>query len=425
MGPCSPAAPAGSATARATGVAVVSNPGSKWSTATTFTVGNTGTGTLTIEDQGLVFVGTALSINGTSAVNLNGGTLRFDTVTGLNRLNYTAGKIQLAGSRNLSTDTTITTIFGASPTISAGKELVIEGTANLTQNFANFTVDGGRFSSASYFADAAAAGALVIANGGVVTTTGSASVGINNNNGGVANLSGAGSTWNVGDDLILGPNSGGLARIFVRDGALLYVGDKLQINANGDIILEGGTIRFASVIGLDSLNFNYGTVQLAGSRFVGFDTDISTLFGVVPVVPSGKGLTIEGTATLDTTLTIDGGTFSSGQLVNASSLQLNRGTLQPDESSRDESAPVACFGSTLDVNEDVTVNVTLGITNQGLVTGDGQIGGSFANAAAGELRAEPGRSLTFTGTGNTNAGQISLLGGELDFTLTSPMTPAA
>jgi hypothetical protein len=74
------------------------------------------------------------------------------------------------------------------------------------------------------------------------------------------------------------------------------------------------------------------------------------------------------------------------------------------------------LGSALDVNEDMTVNVTLGITNQGLVTGDGQIGGTFANAATGELRAQAGRSLQLTGANNTNAGQIKLLGGELEFT---------
>jgi hypothetical protein len=74
------------------------------------------------------------------------------------------------------------------------------------------------------------------------------------------------------------------------------------------------------------------------------------------------------------------------------------------------------LGSALDVNEDMTVNVTLGITNQGLVTGDGQIGGTFANAATGELRAQAGRSLRITGSANTNAGQIKLFGGELEFT---------
>jgi len=74
------------------------------------------------------------------------------------------------------------------------------------------------------------------------------------------------------------------------------------------------------------------------------------------------------------------------------------------------------LGDTLDLAADMTVNVNLGITNQGLVTGDGQVGGTFANAVGGELRASSGKSLRLTGTGNTNAGQIKLFGGELEFT---------
>ena len=56
------------------------------------------------------------------------------------------------------------------------------------------------------------------------------------------------------------------------------------------------------------------------------------------------------------------------------------------------------------------------ITNQGLVTGDGELGGTFENSVAGELRAEPGRSLKLTGSGNTSSGQINLLGGLIEFT---------
>ena len=124
---------------------------------------------------------------------------------------------------------------------------------------------------------------------------------------------------------------------------------------------------------------------------------------------------MEGTATLLTALTLDGGTFTATQIVNASLLDLQRGTLNVTNQALTIGTG-GLLGNTLDLNDHMTVNVTLGITNQGLVTGDGQIGGPFANAAAGELRAEPGRSLTLTGSGNTNAGAINLYGGLLEFT---------
>ena len=63
----------------------------------------------------------------------------------------------------------------------------------------------------------------------------------------------------------------------------------------------------------------------------------------------------------------------------------------------------------------MTIQTMLGTVNQGLVTGDGSIAGPFYNDPGGELRAQLGRSLKLTGAGNTNAGQIKLLGGELDF----------
>jgi hypothetical protein len=74
------------------------------------------------------------------------------------------------------------------------------------------------------------------------------------------------------------------------------------------------------------------------------------------------------------------------------------------------------LGSMLDLNDDMTVNITLGTTNQGLVTGDGELGGTLTNAAAGELRGEPGKSLKLTGANNANAGQINLFGGLVEFT---------
>jgi hypothetical protein len=69
----------------------------------------------------------------------------------------------------------------------------------------------------------------------------------------------------------------------------------------------------------------------------------------------------------------------------------------------------------LDVAQHLTVNATQGITNYGLVTGDGTIGGQFVNASGSELRAQAGRSLLLSGAGNSNSGQIKLLGGELEF----------
>jgi hypothetical protein len=46
-----------------------------------------------------------------------------------------------------------------------------------------------------------------------------------------------------------------------------------------------------------AFNFNCGMIQLAGSRGVGTEAAISDLSGPEPTISTGKGLTVEWTAT--------------------------------------------------------------------------------------------------------------------------------
>ena len=60
---------------------------------------------------------------------------------------------------------------------------------------------------------------------------------------------------------------------------------------------------------------------------MGTDSIVQPLFGAAPAIPTGKGLKVDGTATLSTTTTLNGGTFSAGQLVNPQFLQVQSGTV--------------------------------------------------------------------------------------------------
>jgi hypothetical protein len=62
-----------------------------------------------------------------------------------------------------------------------------------------------------------------------------------------------------------------------------------------------------------------------------------------------------------------------------------------------------------------TISGTGTLTNTGLLRGDGLISKTVANNAGGEIRAESGKRLKFTGTVNANAGRINLLGGIAEF----------
>jgi hypothetical protein len=345
----------------------------------------------------------------------------------LSRINYTAGNIQLAGNRNLQTDSIIQPLYSFFPLIPTGKGLIIEGDASAPDGNNPVLVSGGSLSSAGLTlgVDTRDEHPRMLIRGGGIVTTSERAVVYGSDEFSVPSeveVSGFGSTWIVAENLAfnyLGNTVLGVryATLNIRDGGLVQVGDEFSVESGAVVNLNGGTIRFADYDDFygGTFNFNSGTIQLSGDRDIGDDEDITKLLGAAPTLTAGKGLTVEGTATLLASLTIDGGTFSTGGLASAEELQLVRGTFNlMNQAVTIGSGGV--LGITLDVNEDMTVNVTLGITNQGLVTGDGQIGAQFTNAAAGELRAQAGRSLRLTGSGNTNAGQIKLLGGELEFT---------
>ena len=329
-----------------TGTYTISGSGSTstLSVANDVVVGNTstGTGTLTVQNLGSVQIANNLTINGHGTVNLNGGTLRFNSFSNLGTFNYTSGTIQLAGNRNLGF-APITTIFGATPTVTAGKALVIEGAASLTSTF---NVNGGAlaadngFSIGDQFSPTGTlnvtGGATVNSSGGVTmaglsdssaaatisgpgsiwttagfTLAGDGTATLNVNNGGkllnignalmslgfdassTATVTGANSLWNVTGNFTVGNLDAGTLN--VQDQGLVFVGSQLSIGADGVINLDGGTIRFNDYFRFDNgagttgtFNFNTGTIQLAGNRSIGTDLAIKDLFGASPRSPPAK-----------------------------------------------------------------------------------------------------------------------------------------
>ena len=413
----------------ATGFGIYRISAGTLSVANAIVVGNSGTGALNIEGSAKVSA-EALSINSSSGVTLNGGTLRFNTIGGaggLSKIGYAAGTIQLAGDRNVSLDPVITGLFGAPPApvvIPAGKGLTVEGYAaiglgaNEADERPSVRVLGGSFASPTLAVGAfingeTQFGFLEVADGGTVTTAGNAFVPFTTLAKSAVTVTGAGSAWTVGGRLELGFGQR-TALLNLLDGGLVDA-KELVIADNGVVNLNGGVLRIDQYSRYGSVNFDAGTLRRTGDRSIGTDAVIRDFLGAAPTIGPGKGLTIEGTATLLTTLTLDGGTFTGGQVVGGQNLVLRRGTLSLTNQAVVVS-PSGLLGGTLDLAAGMTINVALGTTNDGLVSGDGQLGGTFTNGASGELRAESGRSLRLTGPNNANAGQISLYGGMLEFT---------
>ena len=174
-------------------------------------------------------------------------------------------------------------------------------------------------------------------------------------------------------------------------------------------------------------------------------------------IDSGKAIHVGGTTTVEATgsLTVDGGTFSTGVLIETGGFEFKRGTLNLTNSDlRIGSGQL--FGQTVQFADDQSVNVTnstvveadglLVVRNDSLsssnvqndgeiildgflarlsgntfannstLRGNGRIDATLTNGVTGVIRAQTGQTLRVTGTGNANSGDIDLFGGTVEFT---------
>ena len=127
------------------------------------------------------------------------------------------------------------------------------------------------------------------------------------------------------------------------------VGGTLILSSDGIVNLYGGTLRLNSYSKTPAatINFVAGTVQLTGNRTVGTDVAIQDFFGAAPVIQTAKRLTVEGSATLVTPLTLNGGTFSVGDIINSNLLTFQRGTFRM--TSADLEVAPGQFGPTMEL----------------------------------------------------------------------------
>jgi autotransporter-associated beta strand protein len=236
------------------------------------------------------------------------------------------------------------------------------------------------------------------------------------------------------------------ANSLTNSATILFGTQTLTVNGAGidnqdSLPLAGGTLAGSGPVMNNGLISGYGTIggtggftnnaqlTVSGGNISLANVGANANAGNVSV-PAGLQLRLTGN-TLANTGTID---LAGGIVAGTATLSNNAGGAV--SGSGTISAPFANAGGTLRVVGG-TMNVTsafansgeiflggglatLGgagaITNTGLIRGEGKISKAINNNAGGQLRADPGKSLTFTGSGNTNSGQINLYGGLLEFT---------
>ncbi len=378
-------------------------------------------GTLTVNSDGQLDAAGLVAANPTSTINLNGGNIKID------------GPLTIAGGA----------VANGAIWANVDSFLALLGPNTMTAQTATITGTNSLWTMGTIIAGRNGTGTMSVTDGGRVDAN-RAYIGEFGVSDGQITVGGPGANadLDVGSSgLFIGGNNavdGGTGTLTINTNGTVNVNGQTKLWTKGTINLLGGTLNTNS---LDTttpgatFNFPFGTLNITA------DTTIDTALAQ-PIGPA-KTLAIAGTATLTTPLTLDGGTFSAGSLINPFFLDFQRGTFALTTDNLDI-APTGLFGDNLRIDPDQTIQVTNNIlvatgallqlndgnaqadtlTNAGLIRGTGRIDATLNNQPGGEVRIAPADTLTIANTAHTNDGDIVLLGGELQFigTLTNTAT---
>lgn len=266
-------------------------------------------------------------------------------------------------------------------------------------------------------------------------------------------LTGEGTTL-AATSVKLGHN-GGSGEFNIVDGAAATVSDATTIGANSVLRIADGLAN------LGALNMDGGEILFeSGSLSYGGDLRVGNggLLGSDLVLASNRDLSLTGETKVDAfhSLVIDGAKFSTGSLVVHGSFQFDRGTVTitgNDGLAIGGAGPLGqnvtlAAGRKLVVSTTTTIEAAsiLAVTddasfssgttdnygtvvlrsptatvagtrfnNYGVLRGEGSFTTELVNQSPGEIRAEWGKLLVFSGPNNENQGRIIMTNGDLEF----------
>ncbi|MEZ6093392.1 MAG: hypothetical protein R3C03_04020 [Pirellulaceae bacterium] len=283
------------------------NASSKWKIEEGLSVGGNGTGTLTIENGGLVDIGYDGDVgSGTGSI----GTV---TVRGFNTNGNAASTWRMGrdlqvgafqngyGTLNVNDGGLVDTTDGAIIGLGSGSSgtVTVRG-FNTSGNIASTWTVGGEVVIGRNGGN----GTLNVNDGGIVesgTDTGESSIGTGSSSSGIVNVSGfstESSTWNVRNALSVGID-GGSGTLTVNDGGLVDAGSV------GLIGINSGSTGTVTVQGFSTSGDVASTLRFGNSLFIGEDGGTGTLNvndgGLVETLGSGRiseGIGSNGTVTV-------------------------------------------------------------------------------------------------------------------------------
>ncbi len=282
----------------------------------------TGAGTLTVKGGAILSLQNGGSAPG--AINvIEGATLQVQSgasAAGLLSIGAgTAGSLAVDGAGS-----TINSSSGPNLWGSSGGSATVTFSNAATATFPSVQMAG----SAGVTTLAQVLSGAVIGNSGVLSIAGTTTAGA----AGSLVISGAGSAWNQSllTTTTIGAASGGAGTLTVSNGGTFTTGSfATTIGATGMLNLDGGTLNVGGGISSSgAFNFTAGVLNLT-STSTNLTVGTGGLLGQNFAVTSAHQLTVGGTTTIDLgrTLTLNGGVFRTGALVNNGAFDFQKGTL--------------------------------------------------------------------------------------------------
>ena len=277
----------------ATGVGTVSinGTGSTWTNDDQLWVGESGTGTLTVQNGGTLM--TSSGAGGSNIIGVFGGSNGMVTITDPGSTWNDNNGLTVGNSGN---GTLLITNGGSltSTGTALGEGFAASGTATVTGA-------GSTWTDLSTIIGTTGAGALAIQNGGSMTSGSALIRGLNSGSGQVL-VAGAGSTWTVTTGpLTIGLPEGGFTTgptsLTINPGGTVNVAHNIDLDTNSTLKLQGGTLS-AAEIGLNGLQFNGQFQWTSGTLHVGiFRKSLTNQGGTLAPGHSAGTTTIDGNYT--------------------------------------------------------------------------------------------------------------------------------
>ena len=332
-------------------------------------IGDSGHGTLVVNQAARVNAA-SLAVGNTgvgTAIFTNGGSGTFTS------------HIRIGGSGSGLMDLATSARVSTSGSVSIGRTAGSIGTLNVRGN-------GSTFSSGSIVVGDSGWGTMRLLDG-AVGTTGFMMVGASADGTGSLLVSGPGAVLNVAG-IEVAASSLATGAVEIGHGAALVSSGSVVVNSGGGIAISGGRLAGASLVrnGTGVIGFEAGTIQITGAGGI----------NIAPTGPLGEQLLLD-----------------TGKALDASTLNITANALVAMRGGRLSGNGSISPGGQLLLQDPASI-VSGNFTNAGRIQGSGTIFGSLSNQTVGEVRAALGERLAFSTTGS-NAGQINLVGGEVEF----------